>query len=251
MNNFLYYGTCPDQYQMHYANFQAPFRKGKEISTQLPKNIAVIRAVAVAVFASLAALKLSATIFCWPIMIAGLAFAGWTIYTHLLSKDPLMEAFYKILGGKDRFEALPKINLAQAPNEKICEAIKKIDWDNLNHSVARTRALDGRNVVIIKGLNRNNGVLFPNCQTKSVLAFVEKINPRDIPRAISNLPEIADTIMHAIFTPHEGNTFSSFLYSSISDRGNGHDNYNCNMYSSISSDIANELYTQLNTVEIQ
>ena len=247
MNNssFLYYETPSTEYQQYYGHVQAPFEAGKEILTQLPKNIAVIRAVATVAFTSLLALKLSATVFCWPIVIAGLAFAGWTIYSHLLSKDPLMETFYKIVGGKDEFEKLPPIDLAQAPNEKIFQAISRICWDNLNSPIAKTRTLDGRNVMIIKGLSRNINSLFANCQTKGVLAFIERTGPKDLPRIISNLPELADSIMHAVLTPHEGNTFGRFFYSSNYSIGNNNNTY-CMVYSSISSDMANELFAQVN-----
>jgi hypothetical protein len=244
MNNFLHYGTCPDQYQVHYCNLQAPFESGKEILTQLPKNVAMIRAVATLAFASIVALKLSGTVFCWPVAIAGIAFAGWTVYSHLLSKDPLMETFYKITGGRDGYETLPQINIAQNPNEKICEAIRRINWDDLNHSIARTRTLDGRNVIIIKGLSRNNdeGFLVGN-QTKSVLAFVEKTAPEDVPRVISNSPEIVDAMMHAISL--EGNTFGRWLYSHSSTIGVNEYNSYCKVHSSITSDMANELFAQL------
>lgn len=239
MNNFLYYGTLPYQWQTHYGNVQKPFENEKEICTQLPQNIVVIRAVSIAVFTALAAIKVSATIFCWPVIIAGLGYAGWTIYSHLLTSDPLMEAFYKISGGKERFEAFPEINLVQAPNEKISDAIGRINWDDLNHPISRGRTLDGRNVIIIKGFDRNHAF-------KSVDAYIEKAGPEDIPRSISNLSEQAEAFVHALSRfATEGNTFSKALYSHFEGRGNNNDNRDCAIYPWILSDKANEFYAQL------
>lgn len=226
----------------HYGQI-GPFKIGQEILTQLPKNVTIIRAAVTVAFTSLLALKLRATVFCWPVVIAGLAFTGWTIYSHLLSKDPLMEAFYKIAGGKDRFYALPEINLGQAPNEKICEAIERIDWDHLNHFIARTRTLDGRNVIIIKGLSRDS---HPPRRTKMILAFIEKVGPKDLPiPTILNISELARSIIHAVLTPFEGNTFGTSLYFNVSNSSNQENIRHCRIYSSISSNLANELFIQL------
>ena len=241
MNNFLYYGTPLDQCQVNYPNFNTTFNSRKEISTQLPKNITVIRVVATLAFTLLAALKLSASIFYWPVVVAGVAFAGWTIYSHLLSADPLMETFYKISGGKNKFEELPEIDLRQVPNEKIFESIRRLNWDDLNQSIGRARTLDGRNVFIIKGLSRNPEVFFTKYQTKGVLAFVEKLGPEDLPKRTSNLPELAEAISHAVLFLFKGNTFGTFLYSKRD--ANDYSRF-CEIYSSISCDMANELFAQ-------
>jgi hypothetical protein len=234
MNNVLYYGTHPSRWETHYGNVQRPFEDGKEICTQLPKNIVVIRAAAVAVFTTLAAIKLSASILCWPVAIAGMGYAGWTIYSNFIALDPLMEAFYKISGGQERFEAFPEINLAQAPDEKISAAIARINWEDLNHPVSRTRTLDGRNVVIIKGFERNS-------VCKSIDAYIEKVGPEDIPRSMSNLPELADAFIHALSDfATEGNTYSKELYQRSAERRD------CTIFPWILSDRANELYVQMN-----
>lgn len=237
MNNFLYYDTPVDQLQTYYPNIQLPFKAG-EMLTQLPKNIAVIRAVAAAAFTGIIALKLSTTVFCWPVAIAGIAFAGWTVYSHLCSKDALLEVFYKISGGKDRFEQLPEIQLGQNPNGKLSEAIRGLNWNQLEHKIAKAKTLDGRNVVIVKGLTRN--------QTKGVLAFVERMGPNDVPRVISNFHELAESIAHAILFPLTGNTFSRWLYSSNFSISNNYNSSYCKMYSSISDNMANEFFAQMN-----
>lgn len=235
MNDFLYYNTPEDQFQTHYNNIQFPFQ-ALEIKTQLPKNIAIIRAAVTIAFTGLIALKLGITVFCWPVVIAGIAFTGWTVYSHLYSKDPLIEAFYKISGGKDKFEKLPKIQLKHNSDGKISTAIRKLNWDNLVYKISKAKTLDGRNVVIIKGLSRNNE---DSCQTKGILAFVEKIGPYDVERTISNSSEFVDSIVHAVIAPFQGNTFGRFLYSSK--------NTYCRIFSSISKDMANELFAQIET----
>jgi len=68
-----------------------------------------------------------------------------------------MESFYKICGGKDKFEQLPDIQLGQTSNEKISCAIGRLNFDKLEHSIAKLKTLDGRNIVITKGLSQKNG----------------------------------------------------------------------------------------------
>jgi hypothetical protein len=211
-----------------------PFRTRKEIFTLLPNNVAVIRALAVVAFTSLIAWSLKATVFCRPVALVGTAFAGWTIYSHLLSRDPLMEAIYIITGGRDRFEALPEINLVQAPDEKISQTIRRINWEYLRHPVAPSRTLDGRNVIIIKGLSRNNDGLFGEAQMKGVLAFVEKTSTQDFESAFTNLQKLFCVVTHALID-----------FSDSSSAGYQSGNHLHQVYSSISCDVANELYAQL------
>lgn len=238
MSNFLYYDTLSQQLQMHHDSIQFPFKK--DIVTQLPKSIAVIRVVATLAFSSLIAFRSAATAFCLPIVVAGIGFAGWTIYSHLFSKDCLMEVFYKISGGKDKFQQLPEIQLQKSQNEKISEAIGKLKWDNLEHPIAKAKTLDGRNIIVIKDF-----VESADSQTKSILVFVEKLGPYDIPRTISNLHEFAQSVIHAIFSPFQGNTFSRFLKSSSFSSGNQSSHTYCGVYCAISKDMANKLFAQV------
>lgn len=238
MANPLYYNTPLEEFQTHYNGIQGPFKA--DIVTQLPKNIAVIRAVAAVALAGLVAFKVVPTIFFWPVVLAGIGFAGWTVYSHLYSKDPIVEAFYKISGGKDKFEGLPVISLGQNATEKISTAIDRLEWDKLEHRIAKAKTLDGRNVVIIKGLSRNKEGSFINCQTQGVLAFVEKLGPYDV----RSFHELAESIARAILTPLKGNTFQTWstFSASAGDEGSRID---CAVYSSISKDMANELFAQL------
>ncbi|MBA2367409.1 MAG: hypothetical protein H0V82_00110 [Candidatus Protochlamydia sp.] len=242
MNNFLYFKTPISDYPVYYPNIQTPFVTGKEIFTQLPNNIAIIRTIAIIAFTSLIVLNLKTTIFCYTAALAGIVLAAWTIYSHLLSTDPLIESFYKITGGKDRFQALPEINLVQAPNEKIYLAIGRINWEELNHQIARSKTLDGRNVIIIKGLSRNQENLFMNGPTKTVLAFIEKISPNDSASQLVFFSESVYIILHAI-NIFSKNTFGTFWKDTIYAPQPEERSYE--LCSFISSNQANELFTQL------
>lgn len=246
MPDFLYFNTPLDQFQGYYNNIQLSFNANAQ--TQLPKNVVMIRTLAVAVFTGLAALKLASSAFFMGsavAVIAGVAFIGWTLYTHISSKDSLLEAFYKISGGKEKFEQLPEIQLSQNPNEKISEAIKRLNWSELN-KISKTKTLDGRRVVIVRGLDRADEL--NGWRTQAVLAFIEKVSPGDL-SIWSSLPDLGESIMHAIFFPHRGNTFGGQLWHHSCERkGATHNKMEeayCKVYSSISKEMANELYAQL------
>jgi hypothetical protein len=249
MNGILYYGTPADQYVTNYGNNRLFPGNEHQITTQLPKNIALIRIVATVALTILLAVKLKATIFCWPVVVIGAAFAAWTAYSHLLSKDPLTELFYQIVGGKDQFAQLPEIRLEQNPNEKICTAISRLDWNNLDRVMYRAKTADERNVIIVKGLSRTNDGMF-GAHTRSILAFIEKVGPEDVPRYISNQPELMDAILHAIFTPFVGNTFgrgggSSNSVSTLNSGEQVADSSETRICSSITTSMANEFAAQM------
>jgi hypothetical protein len=241
--NALYYKTPLNQFDIHYQNVKFPFVKfpftDKNIQTQLPKNIATIRAVASVVLTGYLAFKLAATVFCWPVVIVGTIFTGWTIYSHLYSKDPLMEAFYKICGGKHKFEQLPEISLGLNSKERNSIVIKNLKWDDLEYPIAKAKTLDGRNIIIIKVLNRNTDERF-----QGVLAFIERFEPSDCNEV--PLPDYATSVAHAIFFPLEGNTFGGTRDSSTCRSTNNAITREFAVYSSISKDMANELFAQLN-----
>lgn len=249
MHAVLYYNTPSDQYIANYGNHRLFPENERQITTQLPKNIALIRIAATVALTILLALKVQATIFCWPVVIIGAAFAGWTAYTHLLSKDPLTEVFYQIVGGKDRFKQLPEIRLEQNLNEKICTAIGRLDWNHFDRGMYRAKTIDGRNVIIVKGLSRTNDGMFL-AHTRSILAFIEKVGPDDVPRHISNLPELVDGALHAIYAPFKGNTFDRQLSShdsaAVGDNGEQiADSSETRICSSITTSMANEFFAQM------
>lgn len=248
MNAVLHYNTPIDQYAANYGENRLFSSDEQQTTTQLPKTIALIRVIATIVFTAYLALKLNATIFCLPVLFIGAAFVGWTTYTHLLAKDPLVEVFYRIVGGKDRFDQLPEIRLEQNPNEKISTAIHRLSWNHLNQPMYRTTTLDGRQVVIVKALSRiNDGLFF--APTRSILAFIEKVGPDDIPRRISNEPELVESALYAIGAPFAGNRFGHLLYSSDSERVIDGvrvvESYETRICADITSSMANEFFAQL------
>lgn len=245
MNNFIYYGTPNDQFNNYYPLSKNPFDPDTTIYTQLPKQTAIIRTIAAGIFTALAALRLRDSVFCWPIVATGIAFSCWTIYSHLLAKDPLMHTFYEIAGGKGKFDALPKIQLGQKPEEKISAAIQRIEWDKLNRPISIAQTLDGRNVVIVKGKSRDpQGFLIP-CQKDTIFAFIERTGPEDSPRVISNMNELVSSALHAIVFPFTGNTFGTFLRSSSHGDGKNNRSFSWEICSTISGQMANELSAQI------
>lgn len=248
--SLLYYRTPLDQFPTYYGpdSLKAPFEMGKRIFTQLPKNIAIIRSIAVLAYSALAASSLQSSLARWSVAVIGLSFAGWTIYSHLVRKDPLVEAFYKIVGGEARFEKLPEIQLVQAPNEKICEAIRKIKWEVLKRPIYKAKTLDGRHIIIVKGLSRTTDFPGLNCQTKAVWAFMEKVGPKDMPRRISNLSELGEAILEGILPPWTGNTFGRCLEVMSGTRHNVAHSSRTEVCSSLSTEMANELHVQLQLI---
>jgi hypothetical protein len=177
-------------------------------TTHLPTNIAVIRAVAALAFTALVAFKLAATVFCWPVVLAGAAFAGWTIYKHVFSKDPMIEAFYSIVGGKDKFEQLPEVQLGLSLSNKVSTVVSNLDWDDINADICKTKTLDGRHVIIAKSRTHPS---FPGNVVKTLWVYVEKLGPQDLPRRFFNVSELADSALHAIMEPRKGNEFERNL----------------------------------------
>lgn len=249
MINSLTYNVPKNEYSQVYGNNSLLAENTPPIATQLPENIAVIRIIAALALPLIVGISLGA-IFFYPAFVAGAGFAGWTAYTHLLSKDPLVELFYQIVGGEENFNQLPVINLQQDPHKKFCEAIKKLQWDEIRHAVSRATTLDGRQVVIIKGLSYGLDGVY-GAQIKNLFVFIEKVGPADLPREISNEPESVTAFLHAVFLPLEGNTFDRFLFSCNSSSSEGDneisvDSYETNICASITAFRANEFFAQLN-----
>ena len=248
MNGVLYYDTPATRYADIYGDKRLFAENEHQITTQLPRKIALVRIVATVALTVL----LAATV-AWPLVFVGAALAAWTAYRHLLSKDPLTEVFYRIVGEKDRFAQLPEIRLEQGPNEKICTAISRLEWEHLQHPMYRATTADARTIIIVKGMSRpRDSIVYAN--TKSVLAFIEKVGPEDIPRAISNLPELVESVFHAICPPFAGNTFGKWLSSSSSaivpiSGQTVSDSYETRICSSITTSMANEFFAQMTAGE--
>lgn len=243
MNNFIYFYTPFDQLQKHYNHISLDFHK--DLYTQLPKNIAVIRSLAITAFTSLIAFGLETPIFRWSVAIAGVAYAGWTIYAHLLTKDPLIEAFHKICGGEQKFNQIPTHHLKD--NQKIASFIKGLNWDELQQPVTRYITSDFRNIVVVKGLSRKE--YDSDGQERRIFAFVEKISFNDFSKQISNISARAETIfkifIQAYAYPFIGKHFNRQLKFSWANVDNTTETHQ--IYSYIPSVFANEFYAQLAT----
>lgn len=251
MLDSLTYNVPKNEYSAVYGDSSLLAENTPPITTQLPENIAVIRIVAALALPLIVGISLGA-IFFYPAFIAGAGFAGWTAYTHLFSKDPLLELFYQIVGGEDKFNQLPEIDLQQDPHKKLFVAIQKLQWDEISHAISRAKTLDGRHVVVIKGFSYGLDGVF-SAHTKNLFAFIEKVGPADLPRVISNEPESVTAFLHAVFLPLEGNTFDRFLFSCNSSNSEGDneisvDSYEINICASITAFRANEFFAQLNPV---
>lgn len=202
------------------------------ITTQLPQNTALIRAVAIKVFA--AYICLTTAIWCWPVLLISSAFVGWTIYSNILRSDPLVETFYQIVGSKEKFDALPTIDLAKS----LTETIKNLDWDKLEHPVYRAKTTDGRQVMIVKALSKDVvPEMLVTCQTRAIFAFVEKLGSNDF--SYNAILTLFDALSF------KGNTAGTTLSSAHGYSGQLSWSYRFVAFSSISNELANEITQQL------
>src|ERR1700733_1199669 len=94
--------------------------------TPLPKNIAYLRiGLALAITALYASID-KHPLWRWGITTVGVAYASYTAYLHLRRRDPLVEAFYKIVGGEEKFLQLPEIKFEDAL--PLSKYITSISW---------------------------------------------------------------------------------------------------------------------------
>lgn len=208
-------------------------------TTHLPQNTALIRAVAIETFAAF--ICLTTTIWCWPVLLIATAFAGWTIYSNMLRPDPLVEAFYQIVGGKAKFDALPTLDLSNP--QKLTKNIDGLDWDKLDSRVYRAKTTDGRQVLILKALSKevDPEMLIP-CPTKTIFAFVEKLGSNDF-----SYPAIATLFDALSFKGNTAGTTLSSCQGSSTDFYGKESNWSRKfvVFSSISNELANEIKEQL------
>lgn len=159
----------------------------------------------------------------------------------MLRPDPLVETLYQIVGSKEKFYALPTLDLAK-PAQLLTKNIEKLDWDKLEHRVYRAQTIDGRQVMIVKALSKEvePDMIVP-CQTKTIFAFVEKLGSNDF-----SYPAIA-TLFDAF--SFKGNTAGTTLshacgHSTFNGKESGWSNrfIAC---SSISNELAREIREQI------
>jgi hypothetical protein len=156
-----------------YPGFQWSYALDRQFTTQLPKNIAMIRAVVALVLAGLALLKLKIPLLRASVAVVGILFALKTVYDHFIAKDSLVELFCKHLPNTHypddlnhvespvnqstqevKLRLLPQLIFRRDPHESFCRAIQRLNWEDLDQPLYRTTTSDGRNVFIIKERER-------------------------------------------------------------------------------------------------
>lgn len=159
---FIYFGTPKDNRETYYRNSLID----KTVASSLPRSVAVIRTIAYAIFGA-CGLFCQFSPFIRVPLISCFLVAGWTFYSHLWREDPLISLFYKMAGGKERYEKFP------CNDEIIASGLDKIKWDNLTTPILRAHTKDGREVFIVKGKARDQ-------EKNTIFVFVEKIRKGDL-----------------------------------------------------------------------
>lgn len=219
-------------------------------TTLLPQNTAIIRAIAIkALAAYICIFCLKA--WCWPVLVISSILAIWTIYAHILRPDPLVEKLYQIAGGKEKFLQLPLLPVSE---KQLAVSICSLNWDTLEKQAYRATTVDGRQVLIVKALSKENDKDFNlPCQIKSIFVFVEKLGPADYCEKASNLSE-ENTRRFVTFLDacnFKGNTAGTKIYSHRNYSGDFNNKENatsldCYMFSSISDKLADEIRGHIN-----
>lgn len=176
------------------------------IHTGLPRNSAIVRIAITVLSTAFALTKISSPAWFWRVAVVGFGFAGWTIYSSFIRKDPLISKFHELVGGEANFNKLPKLS---SPTKKTTfEDIQKIKWDDLKAPIYRGKTKDGREVVILKALDQTERVI-PNSGQKleiyhyeTVCAFVEKMDNRDAEKTPFFLALFFDAIQ-AFYSPKQ------------------------------------------------
>ncbi len=238
-SNFYWYNSPVE-------NIQAVLPRNQKITTQFPKNVALIRMAVTGIFAALLVAKIGLTVWAWPVMALASGFAIYTAVKHILMRDPLVSAMYTIAGGERQYHNLPEWQVD--PDKKLYETISAINWDDVHHPLHRATTTDGRKVLIVKAYDyKERTEHCPSSSSKHVIAFVEKLGAFDVPRVISNLHEIIDSILTAFplswprdLENHSSRVLGSGFVSDLDHTNRHHET----MESSISSELVNELIQQ-------
>ena len=183
-----------------------------------------------------------------------MAFASYTAYRHLLTKDPLVEAFYKIAGGEKEYQALPELK----PKEKQKQTYEYADqdWSKLEHPKYRFLTKDGRKGLLVKGLSYLKTLppfTFKGASpsnTKKIMIFVEKLDFTDISRKSNNVPKWITDILFGVTSLSLSNPYHGRI-----SAGDSCDTHSLETHQEetwingwISTDMANELIAQQGVV---
>jgi len=252
-SHFYYYGHQVDKVP------KGPFLLGQRITTRLPEDIlkAKIRIVTTFVLTTAVVLGITgSTLWSWPVLILGLSFAAYTAYKHLLTRDPLVDVFYRIAGGEAAYNNLPEIRLDPLKKtyenfdrqirlnaqKKTHQIFHPLSWQELVHSVYRLTTADGRKGMLVKGLTYSEEPFLYRDESPSLvytqarLIFVEKFNADDIPNNKSSGILAINTHWHCE---------KRFPSQSLGARGKEYIFQDlCRIYSFMTTDMANEFIAQ-------
>ena len=242
VHNYLYYNTPENQLQEHYRGHVNLFTS--RVTTKLPNNVIWIRLTSIAFFTTLAAIKLTTTVFFWPAIIVGASIAGYNLYKQVLKRDELVDAFHRF-AGRDGFEGLSEIRIPRnvllgTHGATLSQWVTALNWDDLGR-IQRARTLDHRDILIIKGFSRNPDGLLVRAHTKKVMVFVEKLSKKDFPRGTSRIPDF----FNGVFRPFTGNTNEELLTSAAYSGAGNSERREFGIYSSISPELNFEISSQL------
>lgn len=233
--NFYYYDRPSDRTRGR------AYPSGQKIWTQLPADVAAIRIgaiLAVTAIFFLSALKTPA-IREWcslVVVVVGVTLAAWVAFKHLLTNDSLVEAFYKIAGGKENYEKLPEFPMKKNPKTHISF---DITWASLKYPLYRFPTSDGRKGLVVKGSSYS-------APTQAIMIFVEKLGPYDISIPI-DIPERGFSILKAFHYRAWNNPFSSLILSVEGPKMGGYKIIN-GLYAYMPTDWANAFIAQKDVV---
>jgi hypothetical protein len=274
--NFYYFGKPLTEIE------NPTFPRGQKITTQLPSNAVKIRIFAVLLMTA-RVIWIGLTRWNWPVAILGATYALYTAYKHLLSKDPLVEVFYKIAGGQEGYNNLHELKLnideknvaatnststeksdnpitekvqevsakpnkeTEKKNKKTFNHFDNISWEALEHPVCRFTTQDGRKGMLVKGLS---SLARPNLLNQLIGAPLAQTKAVMVfieklsPYDLPPiLPEWVVTITIAIDLCWENPLSKLLVSSSGSSEGNSWE-YETKIYASITTDMANEFIAQ-------
>jgi hypothetical protein len=274
--NFYYFGTPSTEIK------NPTFPRGQKITTQLPANVVKIRILAV-LLVTARVIWIGLTRWNWPVAVLGATYALYTTYKHLISKDPLVEVFYKIAGGQESYNNLHELKLnideknvavtnststeksdnpitekvqevSAKPNKETEEKTKKtfnrfdnISWEALEHPVYRFTTQDGRKGMLVKGLSYLAQPDLLNqllgAPPAQTKAVMVFIEKLSLYDLSPVFPEWFATIAIAICLDWEP-PLSKLLVSSSGSSEENSWKYETKIYASITTDMANEFIAQ-------
>jgi hypothetical protein len=138
--SYVYFKTTVENFQETYGT---PYPKRNEtIHTLIPRGAVIARIVGFIALGILISVKGA-----WLATPFLIYFVWQTVDKQVLGADPLIETFHKIVGGKDKFEALPRFALGPAC---LTDDIDRFQKECTDHPIYRAQTADGRNVIFVR-----------------------------------------------------------------------------------------------------